>query len=50
MSSFTRIFGTKALQMGIGANPKKDLRVTTTRYVSEFGKAAPIPVLGTTLI
>jgi len=50
VSSFTRIFGTKALQMGIGANPKKDLRVTTTRYVSEFGKAAPIPVLGTTLI
>ncbi|HBG17884.1 MAG TPA: hypothetical protein DDY32_00990 [Desulfobulbaceae bacterium] len=50
VSSFTKIFGTKALQMGIGANPKKDLKVTTTRYISEFGKAAPAPILGSTLI
>lgn len=50
ISSFTRIYGTKACQMGIAAKPTQNRSVTMTRYVSDFGKDAPAPVLGSTLI
>ena len=50
VSSFTKIYGAKALQMGIGANPNKDLRVNATRYISEYGKEAPPSILGESII
>ncbi len=49
ISSFLSIPGTDALQMGISANPKKDLRTRTTRFVSDFGTVSPSPIRGNQL-
>jgi superfamily I DNA/RNA helicase len=49
ISSFLSIAGTEALQMGISANPKGNLRTRTTRFVSDFGNVSPAPKRGNQL-
>lgn len=46
ISSFLSIGGTEALQMGISANPRGNLRTRTTRFVSDFGNVSPRPKRG----
>jgi superfamily I DNA/RNA helicase len=46
ISSFLSIFGLDAVRMGISANPKVQLRVSSTRFMKEFGTTAPTPILG----
>ncbi|HUW06824.1 MAG TPA: ATP-dependent helicase [Williamwhitmania sp.] len=46
ISSFLSIPGVEALQMGVSANPKNDLRTRTTRFVSDFGRISPRPKRG----
>lgn len=50
ISSFLSIFGLDAVRMGIQANPKVQLTVSSTRYMKEFGKTAPAPILGDRLL
>lgn len=46
VSSFLSIAGTEALQMGMSANPKLNLRTRTTRFVTDFGNVSPAPKRG----
>lgn len=46
ISSFLSIPGVEALQMGVSANPRLDLRTRTTRFVSDFGNISPTPKRG----
>lgn len=49
ISTFLSIPGIEALQMGIGANPNRDLRTITTRFVNDFGQISPAPKRGNEL-
>lgn len=49
ISSFLSIPGTDALQLGVRANPKADLRTRTTRFVTDFGTTSPTPITGSEL-
>lgn len=49
ISSFLSISGLEAVRMGIKADPKRDLTVSSTRYLKDFGRTAPAPILGTRL-
>lgn len=49
ISSFLSIPGVEALQMGMLASPKRDLRTRTTRFVSDFGQISPNPKRGVEL-
>lgn len=46
VSSFLSIAGPEALQMGMSANPRGNLRTRTTRFVSDFGNVSPAPKRG----
>ncbi|GJQ61133.1 MAG: DNA helicase [Melioribacteraceae bacterium] len=46
ISSFLSIAGIEALQMGISANPRGNLRTRTTRFVTDFGHVSPPPKRG----
>lgn len=50
ISSFMSIFGLEAVRMGISTNPKFQLSVSSTRYLKDFGKTAPTPILGNKLL
>lgn len=50
ISSFTSIYGLDAVRMNISANPEKQLRVSSTRFLRDFGPTSPEPVLGTSII
>lgn len=47
ISSFLSIPGIEALKMGISADPKRNRKTRTTRYVSDFGSISPKPIKGT---
>jgi len=49
ISSFLSIPGVEALQMGVSANPKSDLRTRATRYINDFGRISPAPKRGNEL-
>ncbi len=49
ISSFLSIPGVEALQMGVGANPKSDLRTRATRFINDFGRISPAPKRGNEL-
>ena len=46
ISSFLSIAGPEALQMGLSANPRSNLRTRTTRFVTDFGNVSPAPKRG----
>ena len=46
ISSFLSIAGPEALQMGLSANPRGNLRTRTTRFVTDFGDVSPVPKRG----
>lgn len=46
ISSFLSIPGVEALQMGVSANPRGDLRTRSSRFVTEFGAISPAPIRG----
>jgi superfamily I DNA/RNA helicase len=46
ISSFLSIAGPAALQMGMSANPRGNLRTRTTRFVTDFGNVSPAPKRG----
>lgn len=50
ISSFLSIYGLEAARMGIKCNPQRELKVSSTRYITDFGATAPTPVLGDSLI
>lgn len=50
ISSFLSIPGVEALQMGVGAYPRNDLRTRTTRFVNDFGRISPLPKRGNELV
>jgi DNA helicase II / ATP-dependent DNA helicase PcrA len=50
ISSFLSIFGLNAVRMGIPASPKSYLKVASTRFLKDFGKTAPLSILGDTLL
>jgi len=49
ISSFLSISGVEALQMGVSANPKNDLRTRSTRFITDFGNISPAPKRGNEL-
>ncbi len=49
ISSFLSIPGVEALKMGISANPRRNLRTMTTRFVTDFGNISPAPKRGNEL-
>lgn len=49
ISSFLSIPGVEALQMGVGANPRADLRTMSSRFITEFGAICPAPIRGAEL-
>ncbi len=49
ISSFLSIPGVEALRMGISANPRRNLRTMTTRFVTDFGNISPAPKRGNEL-
>ena len=49
ISSFLSIPGVEALRMGISANPRRNLRTRTTRFVTDFGNISPAPKRGNEL-
>ncbi|QTQ12777.1 hypothetical protein HRI96_11555 [Treponema parvum] len=46
ISSYIWIHGIEALKMGLSANPKKYLPVSSTRFINDFGCTAPRTILG----
>src|SRR5690606_965985 len=46
ISSYIWIHGIEASRMGLSANPKKYLRVSSTRFINDFGRTAPRTILG----
>lgn len=50
ISSFMSIFGLDAVRMGIQTNPKERLAVSSTRYLKDFGRTSPTPILGSRLL
>jgi DNA helicase-2/ATP-dependent DNA helicase PcrA len=50
VSSFTSIYGLDAVRMGISTNPDVQLRVSSTRYLREFGNTSPRPIVGSSII
>jgi Superfamily I DNA and RNA helicases len=49
ISSFLSIPGVEALQMGVSANPRADLRTMSSRFVTDFGAICPEPIRGAEL-
>jgi superfamily I DNA/RNA helicase len=50
VSSFVWMAGVDALKMGIAANPSKNKKVSSTRFINDFGRSAPQVVVGETII
>jgi len=50
VSSFTSIYGLDAVRMGISTNPDAQLRVSSTRYLRDFGNTSPRPIIGSSII
>ena len=50
ISSYIWIHGIEALRMGLKARSDNYLRVSATRYISDFGRTSPRTILGKELI
>jgi DNA helicase II / ATP-dependent DNA helicase PcrA len=50
VSSYTYLYGLDAVRMGISANPTTHLRVSSTRYLRDFGRTSPKPIVGSSII
>lgn len=51
VSSFLSIYGLDAVRMGINvSNVKNQVPVQSTRFLKDFGRSAPTPILGSSLL